>query len=138
MVVRRIPVDVVQHQRQVRAEPRVRSAADRATTALGVGEKLPDVVGSAAVDRGLTRVEPTPSAGVAANRGLTSVAAVDLLSAFHESRTAMTTLSHLPDATTAYRQEAAAEWEPPIGIEPMAVRLQGGSSTTELRGLVRA
>lgn len=94
---------------------------------------LPDVVAVVAVDPRLAGFEPTLRIGIAADRRLTCITAVDLLAALREWRTATATLSHAQDITAGYRQPAADGLEPPIGIEPMRSRLQVGCSTTELR-----
>jgi hypothetical protein len=80
-IVGRVPIDVVQHQCEGQAQPRAGSATDRAAARLSVGEILPNVVTATGADRRLAGFEPTFGTGVAPDRSLTCITAVDLLAA---------------------------------------------------------
>lgn len=133
-VVRRVPVDVVHHQRKGLAEPRVRRAADRATIRLSLGEKQANVMALVAVHSRRAGFKPHPGSGIAPGRRLTCITAVDLLAALREWRTATATLSHAATLRRTTDNQRSRNLEPPIGIEPMAYALQVRCSTTELRG----
>lgn len=70
---------MVQHQYKRGVLPDARSAADRATAQLGLGEKEPNEVTLLAAHPGLTGFEPQSGTGVASGCCLTSIAAIDLL-----------------------------------------------------------
>src|SRR5882757_2070667 len=83
-IVRRVAVDVVQHECEGQAQPRVRSAADRAAARLSVGEILTDVVTLVAIDPRRAGFEPTLGTDLAPDQCLAGVTAVDLLAALRE------------------------------------------------------
>jgi hypothetical protein len=111
-VVRRVPVDMVQHQRQGQAKPRIGPTADGATVRLSVGEVLADVVTAAAVDPRLTGLEPTLRTRLAPGRLLTCIAAVNLLASLGKCGSATATLPHMPTlkATTDKLRRAGASY----------------------------
>lgn len=68
-VVGRVPIDVVQHQGEVRVQPRTGTAADRKAAGLGVGEESPKALhhnrGTVSCDRIYDR-PPTDVAAIGA------------------------------------------------------------------------
>ena len=103
-IVRRVPVYVVQHEREGEIQPHAGSAADRTAARLCVGEILANVVTLVAIDPRHTGFEPTLRTRLAPGRLLTCIAAVDLLAAFRELRSTAAALSHGFDAMNSYRQ----------------------------------
>ena len=80
MIVRRVAVDVVQHEREGEIKPGVGSAADGTATRLRGGEIEPYVViAGAAGPHRLTGLQPALRTGVAPRGTLTPIAAVQLL-----------------------------------------------------------
>jgi hypothetical protein len=57
-IVGRVPVDVVQHQREGQAEPHADFTANTTAVRLSVGETIPDVVALVAIDPCLAGFEP--------------------------------------------------------------------------------